>query len=382
MEEKVNDNLQYGVYVNDVTAIRRRMEERSCLCPVCKPTTERTAEEARQARSDEIRRHRNACSSNSARSAFLAGRFTGSEALEYKAFTERQNGLPEPATVKPVGLLNVPNATGSYQGVTTHPAWVDAYLRDEGGRWEEDVQRTREIMRQPEPVDGWVTVYEEAGRKYCSWYPKGIAKFRPPCRQAGVTHAMTGKQTKRIKQACAMFDELRCKPVFMTLTFKEADTCQTRAKRDLDTFIKRLQRHRKDTSYLWVAEIQTKRWKRTGRPVIHFHLVASSRVDMQWYQRAWREITGQEVGQQDIRRIHGVSGVAKYMSGYLTKSQGPIVGRRYGMSRNLSRMIKKKVLVRAVSSTYSEFCQKSKELPNCRVIGDFVVSFENGYYHD
>jgi hypothetical protein len=355
MSQKVNDNLHSVAYDKDFTRLRRRMDERACLCPVCKPTTEPVAEDALHLES--LRRWAD------------PGSVLGA------------------APQEPIDLGYVPNATGvGRNGPKSHPEWVDEYQRENGGVWEDEIREFSELFREKPKTGGYVHHYRECGKRYMSWRPKGMTRHRPPVRVSRCSEGLSGKQQKRIIHAAIALGEM-CREsgdpvVFMTLTYKWRDTCHQRAKRDLDTFLKRYKRHTGCTTFLWVAELQK-------RGTIHFHLLVTSRVDMDWYQTAWSEITGQPVGQQDIRFKTDVEQVGLYMGKYCSKgSDGKIFAARYGMSRDLSRAIKPETML-VVPCTYDEFCDKVAEIAEEKydkvaVLSDFVVSLghEDCEYHE
>ncbi len=331
---KVNDNLQYVPLSAPSAPIQRRYTRRPCGCPVC-VTDDRP--------------------------------FPANTLLNATPNTSFLTDIPKGVSV--LGLLKVPNATA-------HDAWVDAKLIDEGGRWREDIEDTASIMRKHRKKGrGHTHVYNEGGDVLTCWAPVLDTKPVPPVRSSGCSTRLSGKQKKAIRLASKLLGELRGPSVFLTLTFKNDEMCHTRAKRDLDTFLKRYKRHTGCSRFLWVAEIQPKRAARTGKEVIHFHVILKSRVDMEWLQDGWRQITGQETSQQDIRPIDNAGGLGKYVSKYVSKGcKGEIFAARYSMDRETRRGIKPQTL-EVYPSTYAEWHDKMSQ-KGCQ-IGSNVVYLGN-----
>lgn len=326
--DKVNDNLQYVALTSGVMGIRPNSTRRTCLCPVCitPPQKKKGVLSQLPENANFLSAHR-AC----------------------------------------IGLLKGPNATAAAP-YSSDEEWLKELFRGcemrPAHEWPQITpDEFRAIFRRQEK-EGYTHVYQELEDVLTSWRPVLTRVGSPPTREARLSCALSGKQKKKIRLAARHLDGLPGESVFMTLTFKNERTCHSRAKRDLDTFLKRYKRHTGCVKFLWVAELQK-------RGTIHFHLILKSRVDMAWFQRSWKEITGQDVGQQDIRPIKGGSAIARYLSKYVTKGKDSgIAGRRYSMDGATSRAIRPKPL-ETYQSTYAEWHDKMSPL-GCQ-IGQNVI---------
>lgn len=278
----------------------------------------------------------------------------------------------------PLGLLKVRNATGGED-------WPPDPNHDE--LWLLNLVRGVE-MRPPEtrPVPlggdefraifskkaraGYTVVYTEGEDVISAWHPN-TSPAKVPVSESRTYGELTGRQKKKIRLAAKEMSRLptagfpigsKAVGTFVTLTYKHT-TCHSRAKRDLDTWLKRLKRkYGKDQPFLWVAEIQSSRYARTGEAVIHFHIALKQWLDLDWVSASWREITGQETTRQDVRLIRSADGIARYLGKYLTKTtvtECHIAARRYGMSDKLRKSIKRTVLSRS-ESTYEEWQESLK----------------------
>lgn len=119
-------------------------------------------------------------------------------------------------------------------------------------------------------------------------------------------------------------------PLFVTLTFPSDYPTIERAKRDLDTFIKRMARKFSRVAGVWKLEPQKR-----GAP--HFHLLvwgASYAEMLSFVPQAWYEIVGSddanhlawhkgELGNNPcVQRIEKQRGVFWYASKYMSKEVG------------------------------------------------------------
>jgi hypothetical protein len=121
-----------------------------------------------------------------------------------------------------------------------------------------------------------------------------------------------------------------CLPAFVTLTFPEFYPTVQRAKRDLDTFVKRLVRQFPDASGVWKLEPQKR-----GAP--HFHLLvwgASFRELLAFVPDAWYQVVGSDdpnhlawhkglLGNSPcVQQVDSQRGVFWYASKYMSKEVG------------------------------------------------------------
>lgn len=96
---------------------------------------------------------------------------------------------------------------------------------------------------------------------------------------------------------------------FITLTYRNIIPTDQEAKKHLNAFFQRIRRTKPNAHYLWVAEVQTKREKRTGQRAIHFHILTPEKLhkpedgddlyrvkhkERLWLNRAWNEIVAKD----------------------------------------------------------------------------------------
>jgi len=169
---------------------------------------------------------------------------------------------------------------------------------------------------------------------------------RAPGHTGKVTSTEFTKQArKKIRRA------VDCKitnfKLFITLTFDPKQSTltitgsvdQAWAKKEfikfLNTFKKKYDRLADKTgreelriSYIWVAEIQEKNTKN-----IHFHIL----VDREFIPVAWLvKIWGQASNSVNVKRLNNQEHAVNYMLKYMKKGNCPIMGKRHGMTQNLT----------------------------------------------
>lgn len=118
---------------------------------------------------------------------------------------------------------------------------------------------------------------------------------------------------KRAINLLSRLDPDGCQSKFLTLTYSGVPA-HDRAKRDLQTFIKRLRRRFPQMSAFWRAELQK-------RGAAHFHLII---FNMGWiFQRIlramWMAVTGEDKSGVFIKQLHGKRQVMYYVSKYVAK---------------------------------------------------------------
>ena len=81
--------------------------------------------------------------------------------------------------------------------------------------------------------------------------------------------------------------------LFLTLTYQQRDPTPGKAKRDLDTFWKRISRRFPGASSVWKMEPHT---EGENRGVPHFHLMTFGVefIPVQWLSKVWHDVTGEE----------------------------------------------------------------------------------------
>ena len=183
----------------------------------------------------------------------------------------------------------------------------------------------------------WTKVYEH--RVQTGWRPAHLTQYAPPV-NAGQRESVRLSQKSRRRLLDSAFALGRHCPaaVFVTLTYKTS-VCQSEAKAHVERFLKRVRYWAGYDTYLWVAELQR-------RGVIHFHLLIEGRLDKNWIQDTWRSIIQQEV----YTHVGGLGKAYTYLAKYVSKVHDPgeeiepedkiwepIVGRRWGVSRNVTQ---------------------------------------------
>jgi len=151
---------------------------------------------------------------------------------------------------------------------------------------------------------------------------RGDGKKRSPWERTpvrGIVACFSKRSRKRMLELVARLDDKSYydNPVrFITLTYPWLMTDGKRAKRDLQTFVKRLRRIAPEMSGIWRMELQK-------RGSIHFHVMAWGLpfVDNLTVRQWWSEVIG-FVGyplNTDIRRLKSVKQMFYYVAKYMGK---------------------------------------------------------------
>lgn len=143
-------------------------------------------------------------------------------------------------------------------------------------------------------------------------------KNSPPKRKEGnlVQKGLTkhAKRTIRIVSDCyndviSKSDEFNDYSRFVTLTYRNIIPTDQEAKKHLNAFFQRIRRMKPNAHYVWVAEVQTEREKRTGERAIHFHILTPEKLhkpedgddlysvknkERLWLNRTWNEIVAKD----------------------------------------------------------------------------------------
>lgn len=149
---------------------------------------------------------------------------------------------------------------------------------------------------------------------------------------------------------------LPCLPIFVTLTYPGQFSPDPKTwKRDLDVFLKRLQRQYPDATGFWKLEPQKR-----GAPHYHLLVFGVAFIDKDWTSSAWYDVVGSgdvrhlEAGTR-VERVHSWNGVNAYAAKYLGKTEAlenfpEFVGRWWGMFGR-DRLLKFMVVHEEVLST-------------------------------
>lgn len=198
----------------------------------------------------------------------------------------------------------------------------------------------------------YTKVYED--KIQMGWRWNNLTHFAPPM-QGGQrqSNALSAKSRLRLLSRANALGRHYERASFVTLTYKES-VCQSDAKNDFDRWWKRVKNWTGYRDYVWVAELQQ-------RGVIHFHVLVQGRLDAKWIQESWRAITQQEV----YTHVGGIGKCYTYLAKYVSKSceLEPIVGRRWGCSRQVTQWCKPLYEV-TENLTYQEFEEQRQKMPN------------------
>lgn len=114
-------------------------------------------------------------------------------------------------------------------------------------------------------------------------------------------------------------------PLFVTLTYHERDPEPDEAKRDLDTWLKRLERYTDCDNGNTVSAVWRMEYQKRG--TIHFHLLiyGVKFLPVDKINQDWHEVTGETSEQHaasglDIERIRESGRAAAYLNKYLCKN--------------------------------------------------------------
>jgi hypothetical protein len=182
-------------------------------------------------------------------------------------------------------------------------------------------------------------------------------KPNPPMNDgARVSEGLSSKGRKRIRRAALLYDELQGElgaKAMITLGYGDiSKSGHIQSKSDLDRFLKSLTRYvRKkykvdEIHYVWVAEIQPKRMKRTGEAVIHYHIVLPYFIPRELVSKWWNNGVNKPRVKMGLPIQHLITNVipchsaAQYMSKYITEEGHRIEGNGYNMSQATSKGLK------------------------------------------
>ncbi len=106
-----------------------------------------------------------------------------------------------------------------------------------------------------------------------------------------------------------------------TLTYKDEITSREIALDDFKKFMKRLSYHTgANVPYVAVTEVQKQREKKTGKPVLHFHMAIDRYIDIELLRKSWGHGYVYVSTYEDGKKISGdKNSVGSYLSKYLKK---------------------------------------------------------------
>jgi hypothetical protein len=159
-----------------------------------------------------------------------------------------------------------------------------------------------------------------------------------------ISTVFTKQAKKRIRRAVEcqittlkLFVTFTCDPKISKLTESgsvDQDWAKERFKQLLNTLKKKYDRMADKTgneswrlSYIWVAELQ-----QNGN--IHFHVLFDRQfIDRRYLVKLW----GQATNSVNIKRLNNQEHAVNYILKYMKKGSCPIMGKRYGMTQNLTK---------------------------------------------
>jgi hypothetical protein len=182
-------------------------------------------------------------------------------------------------------------------------------------------------------------------------------RSKPPINEGErIVKGLSRRGRTRLRRCANFYDILQGElghKTMITLTYGDISKSEHKAsKQDLDRFLKSLSRYikkeygREDVHYVWVAEIQPKRKKRTGEDVIHYHIMTiyyvPSELISKWWNNAVNKprIKANKPTQELLPHITSCYHAGAYMAKYLSKEGHKIKGNGYNMSQATSKGIK------------------------------------------
>ena len=138
----------------------------------------------------------------------------------------------------------------------------------------------------------------------------------------------------------------------ITLTYGNTSlSSHAESKKDLDRFFKSLNRYvakeyGMKAEFVWVAEIQEGRLKRTGVNAIHYHILTPHYIHHTFIQKWWNNSVNKPRMKQGLpterlqTHIASCYHAGKYMAKYCQKNGHRIIGNGYNMSQATSAGIK------------------------------------------
>ena len=180
------------------------------------------------------------------------------------------------------------------------------------------------------------------------------SRSKPPVNFGGrVSEGLSKHGRKRIRLASNYYHARFGRANMITLTYGDvSQSDDMTSKKDLDRFLKSMKRYverhcRNDGfHFIWVAQIQEKRLKRTGKRVIHYHVMLPHFIDKEVINRFWnnavnrpRENRG-EPTQTLYPNVINCYHAGAYMARYISNEGHQIRGNGYNMSQDTSEAIK------------------------------------------
>ena len=186
-------------------------------------------------------------------------------------------------------------------------------------------------------------------------FPKPVVDFsesrsKPPV-QSGerVQLGLSKRGRRKIRQAANYYQLLvdtgntsKAFTSFLTLTYGAIYPDDKTAKKDLDSFLKRVRRmYGANFHYVWVAE-------RQKRGAIHFHILTPNYIPKSWINKNWNQVVNnrwkregnENAIQKLLPNVKGVLHAGGYMAKYISKEGENIVGNGYFVSHLTNEALK------------------------------------------
>jgi hypothetical protein len=184
----------------------------------------------------------------------------------------------------------------------------------------------------------------------------GESRQKPPKNEGErVVEGLSRRGRSRLRRSANYYDMLQGEnghKTMITLTYgNTSKSGHKESKADLDRFIKSFSRYVKktynteDVHYVWVAEIQPKRKKRTGEDVIHYHMMTIYYVPSGLISKWWNNAVNRPrrkanlPTQKLLPNVISCWNAGAYMAKYLSKESHKIKGNSHSMSQATSKGI-------------------------------------------
>ena len=130
-----------------------------------------------------------------------------------------------------------------------------------------------------------------------------------------ITTFSKGSRRRMIQKLSRFGDR---KAIFATCTYDDPMPTVEESKKHLDRLLKRIKRKFPDYTVVWRLEFQPK----SGRPHYHMLIYGPDKtpfIPHQWLKKAWREVTGRDSLEPEVKGMRSHRGGMYYASKYLCK---------------------------------------------------------------
>jgi len=178
------------------------------------------------------------------------------------------------------------------------------------------------------------------------------SRSKPPINEGQrIQDGLSKRGKSRINRSARLYQKKYGTTKMITLGYGDVSLSgDIKSKADLDRFLKTLRRYclKKygEFHYVWVAEIQEKRLTRTGKRVIHYHVMTPHFIPKKLINKAWNNAVNKPrlkaslPTQKLYPQIISCYNAGAYMAKYCQKEGHLIKGNGYNMSQTTSDSIK------------------------------------------